>query len=116
VNITRAAGFLKIAALLSAIWTSLVAAIILGWQVRAWMLTEEWSPVPVSVVIALAGLERPAVFVTASSDRNHSDIQRITDWLLNLPTSGVLLAVAAILVAFSIAAASIEKEFAEIDE
>jgi hypothetical protein len=115
VNTIRAAAFLKITALVSAIWTSLLGGITLGWQVIVWMLTGEWSPFSVSMALALAGSERPAKYGTASAT-NSSDAQQITDWLLDFPASGVLFAGAAILVAFSIWAASIEKKFSETEE
>jgi hypothetical protein len=110
------AALLKIAALVSAIWTSLLAVVILGWQMVAWMLTGEWAPFSVSTALALAGHERPEIDVTGSTGPSSSDVQRITDWLLDLPASGVLLAVAAILVAFSISAAAIEREFSGTEE
>jgi len=110
------AAFLKISALVSAIWTSLLAVVILGWQVVAWMLTGEWNPLSVATALALAGLGRPDIDVTGSTGLNSSDVQRITDWMLDFPASGVLLAVAAILVAFSISAASIEREYSGTEE
>jgi hypothetical protein len=56
--------------------------------------------------------------VTASvSDRPASlDLQTIIDWLLDLPASGFLLAVAAVLLGFSKIGASIEKRFATTDK
>jgi hypothetical protein len=98
----HAATFLKFAALASATLTLAVAAIVLSWQARAWILTGEWSPFPISRVLALAGLDEIRATTTAP---------RIFDWGINLPASGFLLAVAAILIAFSVLAASVEEQF-----
>jgi hypothetical protein len=40
----------------------------------------------------------------------------IYDWLLDLPASGFLLAVAAVLLGFSMVGASMEKRFATTDQ
>src|SRR5262245_61637614 len=103
------ATFLKIAARIAAIGTWLVAAVILGSQVTSWILTDEWNPFPISKALALAHLERTAIYVTASvSDRSSSlDDLTIYDWFLDLPTGGFLLVVAAVLVGFSIFGASV---------
>ena len=97
-----AATFLKVAALASATLTLVLAAIVLSWQARAWILTGEWNSFPISRGLALAGLdESPAIKVAT----------RIFDLGINLPASGFLLAVAAILIAFSVLAASVEEQF-----
>ena len=116
-NIVFAAAFLKIAALSSAIATSAVAAFILGWQVLAWILTNEWPPFPISAALDLAGLGGPIIYVTASSSGNSTDSsQTLFIRLLDLPASGFLLAIAAILVGFSVLAASLEKQHAAIEK
>jgi hypothetical protein len=102
-----AATFLKVAALGCAFITLLLAAVILSYQGRAWILTGEWSSFPVSRVVALAGLEEPPV------NRAPTGIQMMFDWGRDLPASGLLLAVAAILIGFSVFAASIEEQFGE---
>lgn len=115
---TSMARFLKIAARISAIATLILAGLVLGWQVTSWSLTDEWDPFPVSRALALAHLQRPAIYVTASaSDRSSSlDLQTIYDWFLDLPAGGFLLAVAAVLLGFSIFGASVEKKFATTDK
>jgi hypothetical protein len=116
------ATFLKIAARIAAIVTLLVAGLILGSQITSWILTDEWSPFPISRALALAHLERTAIYVTASaSDRSTSldvqtIVQTICDWFLDLPAGGFLLAVAAVLLGFSIFGASVEKQFATTDK
>jgi hypothetical protein len=67
-------------------------------------LTGEWGSLPISRVLALAGFDEPPAFHAATG------IQRIFDWSLDLPASGFLLAVAAILMGFSVFAATIEEQ------
>ncbi len=113
------ATFLKIVARISAMGTLVLAGLILGWQVRSWILTDEWDPFPISSALSLAHLERPAIYVTASvSDRPPPslDLQTIYDWFLDLPASGFLLAVAVVLLGFSMVGASMEKRFATTDK
>jgi hypothetical protein len=100
-----AATFLKVAALACTFLTLVLAAIILSWQARAWILTGEWSSFPISRVLALAGFDEPPAIRAATG------IQVIFDWGLDLPASGFLLAVAAILTGFSVFAASVEEQF-----
>jgi len=100
-----AATFLKIAALVSAIGTLALAALIFSWQAGSWILMGERSSFPISRVLALAGLDEPPAIQT-------TDTQRIFGWLLDLPASGFLLAVAAVLIGFWVFAASVEKQFA----
>jgi hypothetical protein len=112
------ATFLKVAARISATGTLVLAGLILGWQVTSWILTDEWDPFPISRALSLAHLERPAIYVTASvSDSPSSfDVQTIYDWFLDLPAGGFLLAVAAVLLGFSIIGASVGKQFATTDK
>jgi hypothetical protein len=110
---TVMATFLKIAACISAVGTLAVATLIFGWQVGSWILTDEWRSFPISRALALAGLEREATYVTASaSEKSYSfGFQTMSDWFLDLPAGGFLLAVAAVLLGFSVFAASQEKQF-----
>jgi hypothetical protein len=113
------ATFLKIAARISAIGTLILAVLILGSQVRSWLLTDEWDSFPISRALSLAHLERPAIYVTASvSDRPPPslDLQAVSDWFLDLSAGGFLLAVAAVLLGFSIVGASMEKRFGTTDK
>jgi hypothetical protein len=113
------ATFLKIAARISAIGTLILAVLILGSQVRSWLLTDEWDSFPISRALSLAHLERPAIYVTASaSDRPPPsfDFQAVSDWFLDLSAGGFLLAVAAVLLGFSIVGSSMEKRFGTTDK
>jgi hypothetical protein len=100
-----AATFLKVTALACSFATLVPAVIIVGWQAGAWILTGEWSSFPLSRVLALAGLGEPQAIQAATG------IQMIVDWGLDLPASGLLLAVAATLIGFSVFAASVEEQF-----
>jgi hypothetical protein len=100
-----AATFLKVAALACSFATLILAAIILSWQAGAWISTGEWSSFPIARVLALAGLDEPPAIQAASG------IQMIVDWGLDLPASGLLLAVAAVLIGFSVFGASVEEQF-----
>jgi len=99
-----AATFLKVAALACGFVTGVLAAIILSWQAGAWISTGEWSSLPISRVLALAGFNEPPAIHAAKG------IQKIFDWGLDLPATGFLLAVAAILIGFSVFAASVEEQ------
>jgi DMSO/TMAO reductase YedYZ molybdopterin-dependent catalytic subunit len=120
VNTVRAAAFLQIITAFSAAWTLLLVVPILYWQVTSWIRNGEWSPFPISKVLALAGFDQPATYITASipdsSDASLPNGQGIFVRLLDFPTTGLLLAVAAILLTFSISAASIQKQFAAIEK
>jgi len=106
------ATFLKIAARISAIGTLAVAALIFGWQGGSWILADEWRSFPISRALDLAGLEREAIYVTASiSDSYSFGFQTMSDWFLDLPATGFLVAVALVLLGFSIFAASQETQF-----
>jgi hypothetical protein len=113
------AAFLKIVARLSAIGTFILAGVILGWQVTLWILTAEWNSFPISRALSLAHFERTAIYVTASVSDNPPpslDLQTIYDWFLDLPASGFLLVVAAMLLGFSVIGASLAKQFAATDK
>jgi hypothetical protein len=100
-----AATFLKVAALACGFVTWVLAAIILSWQAGAWILTGKWNSLPVSGVLALAGLGEPPAIPVATG------VQMMVDWSLDLPASGFLLVVAAVLMGFSILAATVEEHF-----
>src|SRR5262249_2142748 len=112
------ATFLKIAARISAIITLTVAALIFCWQAGSWILTDEWRSFPISSALALAGLEREAIYMTASvSERSYSfGFQTISDWFLDLPTTGFLMAVALANLGFSVFAVSAEKQFGTTED
>src|SRR5437667_2234843 len=77
---------LKVAARISAIATLALAALVLGWQAGSWILIGEWKSFPISRALALAGLERQAIYVTASaSEHSYSfGFQTISEWILDL--------------------------------
>jgi len=97
-------------AVFSATWTSLMGLLILYWQLRSWILTGDWSPFSVSEALELTGLTEPAVGMKANS------LHRQFAWFFDLPASGVLFAIAAILIALAILATSIETQFSEPED
>ena len=99
------AAFLKVAALACGFVTWVLAVIILSWQAGAWILTGKWSSFPISRVLALAGFDEPPAIHAAAG------IERIFDWGADLPAGGFLLAIAAILIGFSVFAATVEGQF-----
>jgi len=105
-----AATFLKVAALTSSLVTSVLAAIILSWQGGAWILNGEWNSFPISRILALAEFDAPPANSAATG------IEMILGWGLDLPLSGFLLTVAAILMGFSVFAASVEEQFGRRDK
>ena len=107
------AKILKISARISAIITLAVATLIFSSQAASWILTGEWGSFPISKALALAGLGREAIYVTASaSEHSYSfGFQTISDWFLDLPAIGFLMAVALVLLGFSVFAASQQKQF-----
>jgi hypothetical protein len=69
-----------------------------------------------SRALALADLEHPATVTANTPGRADITMPRDHDmisWFLDFPTVGLLLVVAAIFLAFSISAASIQKQFAD---
>ena len=110
------AALARITALLSAIWTALVAAFVLSWQGLSLIKTGEWDPFTISRVLDLAAIEYPRVYVIASSPDSEDTSHDMIRWLLDLPASGFLFLVAAILLAFSMWVSSIEKQFAANEE
>jgi hypothetical protein len=109
----RAAALARVASLLSAVWTAVVAVYVLGWQATALARTGEWVPFPLSRVLTLAAIDEPMVYVTASvpqSPNPPSMVPNLLAWLLELPASGVLLFGAAVMLAVSGSLGNLEKE------
>ena len=95
-----------------------MAALILGWQSVSLILADKWNSFPVSRALALAGLEREAVYVTAStSEHSYSfGFHTISDWFLDLPAIGFLMVVALVNLGFSVFAVSVEKQFGTTED
>jgi hypothetical protein len=104
----RLATLAKISAVISASTTMVTAAIVVGAQVFSYVETGEWESFPISKWLELAGM-RPATYVTADSSSH--DGPSLIGQLLDLPASVCLLLIAAILLAFSLWCASVEKQF-----
>ncbi len=100
-----AAKFLKVTALACSFVTLVPAVIVLCWQARAWIRTGGWGSFPISRVLALAGFDE------APANHAATGVQMILDRVLDLPASSFLLMVAAVLIGFSVFAASAEEQF-----
>ena len=101
----RLVQFAKITALLSAVWTILCAALIIGLQV----FSGEWNAYRLSSVIESLKRDQNSVYVTASSNKSETE-WTIADWLLELPAIVPLLIIAALLLAFYLRLAVLAKE------
>src|SRR5215467_5072892 len=84
--------FLKVTAGISAIVTLAVATLIFSSQAGSWISSGEWRSFPISKALALAGLGREAIYLTASaSEHSYSfGFQTIPGWFLDLPASEFL--------------------------
>jgi hypothetical protein len=111
----RTTALAQIGTLISAASASLLAVLVFGWQVVSSMATGEWTPFPLANVLSLARVEPPVIYVVASqseSETNALNAQTMVDWLLDFPTSVLLLLVAAIFLAIWRLVGSIDKKFA----
>jgi hypothetical protein len=109
----RVVKFAKITALLSAVWTILCAAIIVGLQVTSLIRNGVWDAYQLSSIIKSLKSGQNITYVTASSDRFAMDLtikQVMADWFLEIPAIVPLLIVAALLLGFYLRLAVIEKE------
>jgi hypothetical protein len=105
----RVVRFAKITALLSAVWTTTCAAMIVWRQV---LYGEMDTYTLSSIVSSINGGQHR--YVTASSDKFEAELtfkEVAADWLLAIPTIVPLLIVAALLLAFYLRLAILEKTF-----
>jgi hypothetical protein len=104
----RVVKFAKVAALLSAVWTILCAALLAGSSI---IHTGAVAAYRVSSVVQLLKGSSPEVFVTASVSKTEwTPGQALTSWLLELPAIVPLLLMAALLVFFYRWLVAIEKQ------
>jgi hypothetical protein len=90
--------FAKIAALLSAGWTFLCGALIVGLQVTLWLRNGIWETYSLSSVIKVLESNQNIKYVTASSDK--FETEGMADWLLEIPAMVPLLIALALLLSF----------------
>jgi hypothetical protein len=110
--------FAKMTALLSAVWTLLVAVLIVGRQATSWLQYGVWDPYPLSSVINSVEKDRGSAYMTASSGRTATEVtilQGMTDWLLEIPAIVPLLIASVLLLVFYSGLLVIEKRYSTRD-
>jgi hypothetical protein len=103
----------RITAIISAVLTILCAALIFGLQVASWTRTGVWDAYLLSSVVKSLKTDQVDVYFTASSDKFQTKLtntQVIVDWFLRIPTTAILLVVAALHFVFYLYLTVIEKE------
>jgi hypothetical protein len=91
----------------------LCAVAIVGVQVAAWFRTGMWETYRLGSVIRSLESGHTAVYVTASvgkSPTEPTNTQVLVDWCLEIPTTTILLAVAALHFAFYLYVVAFEKQ------
>jgi hypothetical protein len=110
--------FAKMTALLSAVWTLLVAVLIVGRQTTSWLQHGVWDPYPISAVINGLEKDRGSAYIMASSGRAATEVtilQGTTDWLLEIPAIAPLLIASVLLLVFYSGLLVIEKRYSTRD-
>jgi hypothetical protein len=111
--IQRVATIAKLTTLLSAVLTILCAAAIVGVQVTGWFRTGTWGTYRLGSVIRSLKSGRSAAYVTASVGKSPTEptsAQVLVNWFLEIPTTTILLAVAALHFAFYLYIVAFEKQ------
>ena len=104
--------FATMTALLSAVWTILVAVLIVGRQATSWLQNGVWETYSLSSVINDLKKDQGSTYTTASSDRTASELtimQGAPDWLLEIPAIVPLLIASVLLLVFYSRLVVIEK-------
>ena len=104
--------FATMTALLSAVWTILVAVLIVGRQTTSWLQNGVWETYSLSSVINGLKKDQGSTYTTASSDRTASELtimQGAPDWLLEIPAIVPLLIASVLLLVFYSRLVVIEK-------
>ena len=102
----------KSTTLLSAVVTIVYVVAIVGVQVTAWFRTGMWETYRLGSVIRSLTSGRTAVYTTASVSAPATEpttTQALVGWLLEIPTTTILLAVVALHFAFYLYLAAFEK-------
>jgi hypothetical protein len=108
--------FARLTAVVSAVLTILCAALIFGLQLTTWSRSGVWEAYPLSTVVKGLKRDQPNVYSTASVSKLETELtskEVLVDWLLGIPTTAILLAVAALHFVFYVYLAIIEKETAK---
>ena len=91
--------------------TALCMGAIASLQLGFWLVMKTWSPIPVSRIVELTGVEVPRRYVPASIDAPDTglDAQDVVEWLLNVPAIVGLFIALAVLSLFYASLASAER-------
>ena len=108
----RVVTIAKLTTLLSAVLTILCAGVIFGVQVTAWIRTGMWEPYRLASAISSLKGGHAEGYVLASTGKSPPELtttQVMVDWFLEIPTTALLLVVAALHFAFYLYVVAIEK-------
>jgi len=100
--------FARMTSLVANAWTIIYAVLIGGWQISSLLKGGSWPALPLSSVIDRLGYERGAIDATASV---HEIDSSIVETLLRVPAIVLLLLASALLTAFYLWLARIEKQY-----
>lgn len=104
----------KATALVADITTILYAVFIFGWQVVSLLRDGIWPALPLSSVLNKLEYNRGAIYATASAGQNErSYLPDAIESLLRVPVIVPLLLAAALITAFCVWLAHIEKEYSK---
>jgi hypothetical protein len=95
--------FVRLIVIVSTVLTIFCAVVIFGGQVVSWTKTGVWEAYPLSAIVEGLKNEPADVYVTASSVNFQSELtirEAIVDWILGIPTTAILLVVAALHLVF----------------
>ena len=109
----RVVTIAKLTTLLSAVLTILCAGVIFGVQVTSWIRTGMWEAYRLASVIRGLKSGHADVYVTASTGKSATELtntQVMVDWFLEIPTTALLLMVAALHFVFYLYVVAIEKQ------
>lgn len=106
----RLVRFAKVASLATNAWTIFCAVLIIGWQIISLLREGSWPSLPLSSVINKMGYEPGEIFATASVHEAELGVVRA---LLGVPAIVPLFLASALLTAFYLWLAHIEKTYSE---
>jgi hypothetical protein len=88
----------RLTTVFSGVSTILCAVAIFGFELSSWIESGVWQPYRVSWVLELLS-DQGRTYTTASANTSKPDVtigQAIVEWLLSIPVTGLLLAIAAL--------------------
>jgi hypothetical protein len=95
--------------------TALAMGAIVSLQLGFWLMTNTWSPIPISRIFELSDIEVPRRYLPAgmeATERSRAGPQDMFEWLLDLPAIVALAVVLAVLAISYVSLAAVEKGLA----